>query len=228
MWSLLAPRQYPAAKYDDAWRDINFWDEHTWGADKSVSDPDLPLVKQEWAFKRRFAVDAAHSAEELLARAAQTSHESSGKRAVFDIYNLSSWPRTDVVRLSAEQSAAGDRVTDEGGQLIPSQRLTTGELAVLVQAVLPLSAKRIFIGKGAAFQRGSASAKEDSLENADIALHVSSQTGAIDTLFRERIQRRRRICQAFTSERRKADHFSFRCWSKRKLQARKSIPVKSL
>jgi alpha-mannosidase len=182
MWSLLAPRQYPAAKYDDAWRDINFWDEHTWGADKSVSDPDLPLVKQEWEFKRRFAVDAAHSAEELLARAAQTSHESSGKRAVFDIYNLSSWPRTDVVRLSAEQSAAGDRVTDEGGQLIPSQRLTTGELAVLVQAVLPLSAKRIFIGKGAAFQRGSASAKEDSLENADIALHVGSQTGAIDTL----------------------------------------------
>ncbi len=187
LWSLRAPGDYPRAEYDAAWRDINFWDEHTWGADKSVSDPDLPIVKQEWEFKRKFAVDAAKSAEDLLARAStpvstKAATMPGAERTAFDVYNLSSWPRTDVVLLRADQSALGDRVTDELGRPVPSQRLTTGELGVLVESVPPLGAKRLFVGKGTGFQRSSAIVAGDSLENDDIALHVSGQSGAIDSL----------------------------------------------
>jgi alpha-mannosidase len=182
LWSLLAPREYPSVEYDAAWRDINFWDEHTWGADKSVSDPDLPLVKQEWEFKRKFAEKSAQAADDLLVRASKSVPPSAAVRPAFDIYNMSSWPRTDVILLSAEQSSSGDRVTDERGRPIPSQRLTTGELAVLVESVSPLGAKRIFVQKGIAFHRGNAIAGENTLENSDIALHVSPVTGAIDSL----------------------------------------------
>jgi hypothetical protein len=184
LWSLRAPRDYPRAEYDGAWRDISFWDEHTWGADKSVSDPDLPIVKQEWEFKRKFAVDASKSAQDLLERASRSAANLNPVtvRTTFDIYNLSSWPRTDVVLLPAEKTALGDRVTDERGQPVPSQRLTTGELAVLVESVPPLAAKRLYIGKGTAHQHGHAVAETNSLENGDIALHVSAQNGAIDSL----------------------------------------------
>src|ERR1019366_5338151 len=129
LWSRRAPRDYPRHEYDSAWRNIAFWDEHTWGADKSVENPDLPIVKQEWEFKRKFAVDAANEAEDLLARASKADATSATAQTVFDIYNLSSWPRTDVVLLPSEKSL-GDRVTDDRGQSVPSQRLTTGELAV--------------------------------------------------------------------------------------------------
>jgi hypothetical protein len=187
LWSLRAPRHYPKAEYDAAWRDINFWDEHTWGADKSVSDPDLPLVKQEWEFKRKFAVDADDSARRLLGHVSTQGVSTVGGRqgagrAAIDVYNLSSWPRTDVVLLRRDQSALGDRVTDERGQPVPSQRLTTGELAVLVESVPPIGAKRLFMGKGTAFQRGNAVVAEGSLENDDIALHVNEKSGAIDSV----------------------------------------------
>ena len=186
LWSVRAPREYPRGDYDAAWRNIAFWDEHTWGADKSVEEPDLPIVKQEWEFKRKFAVDAAKSAEDLLAQASKAETKAAasraGERTAFDIYNLSSWPRTDVVLMQREKTSLGDRVTDELGKPVPSQRLTTGELAVLVEAVPPLGAKRVFVGKGTAFQHGSAVATADSLENDEIALHVSEKSGAIDSV----------------------------------------------
>ena len=183
LWAMLAPEQFPAAEYEAAWRDVNFWDEHTWGADKSVSDPDLPLVKQEWEFKQKFAFDASSAAENLLQRAIVSARHPATASDAFDVYNTSSWTRTDLVILSSAQSAAGDRVEDEQGRPIPSQRLTTGELAVLAENVPPLGAKRLFVRKGAAFvSGGSATAAPNSLETSDIALHVSAQTGAIDSL----------------------------------------------
>jgi alpha-mannosidase len=187
MWSIRAPRDYPRGDYEAAWRNIAFWDEHTWGADKSVDEPDLPIVKQEWEFKKKFAVDAAKSAEELLARASVSTSTPSetnpdAERTAFDIYNLSSWPRRDLVLLPQEKTVIGDVVTDELGHAVPSQRLTTGELAVLVENVPPLGAKRLFVGKGTVFAHGSAVVGGELLENDKIALHVNGQSGAIDSV----------------------------------------------
>jgi hypothetical protein len=181
LWSLRAPQDYPRGDYDVAWRNIAFWDEHTWGADKSVEEPDLPIVKQEWEFKRKFAVDAETMAMASLTRVVMANAKRDPAKNLFDVYNLSSWPRTDVVLLPSEKTL-GDRVTDALGNPVPSQRLTTGELAVLVGSVPPLGATRLIIGQGTAFQRGGAIATEDSLENGDIALHVNGKSGAIDSL----------------------------------------------
>jgi alpha-mannosidase len=72
------------------------------------------------------------------------------------------------------------------GQSVPSQRLTTGELAVLVESVPPLGATRLYVGKGSAFKRGSAVTTGDWIENGDIALHVNGKSGAIDSFLWKR------------------------------------------
>ena len=41
-----------------AWRDVLLWDEHTWGADRGISDPDDPATLEQWRLKQRFALDA--------------------------------------------------------------------------------------------------------------------------------------------------------------------------
>ena len=182
LWSMLSPASYPAGGYDSAWRNVTFYDEHTWGAHNSIEEPDLPFVKQQWEIKRKFALDADHASRDLLAEVLYSPTVPSKARTPIDVYNTNSWVRTDVIFLTNELSAAGDRVVDLDGHPVPSQRLSTGELAVLAENLAPFSAKRLFVEKGQAFSRNAARIGPNSLENEFISVSVNSQSGAIDTL----------------------------------------------
>jgi len=182
LWAMLSPSSYPREDYEDAWRNVIFYDEHTWGAHNSIEEPDLPFVKQQWEFKRKFALDADRGSRELLAKALHTSAHADPTRTAVDVYNINSWPRTDLVLIPAELSSAGDHVSEIGGQPVPSQRLSTGELAVLVENVAPYSAKRLLIEKGTAYSKVGIRADGNKLKNEYIGLSVNPQTGAIDDL----------------------------------------------
>jgi alpha-mannosidase len=193
LWALRSPGEYPAEEYARAWRNVVLYDEHTWGAHNSVSEPDDPGVKGQWAIKRQFAVDADQQATELLARAipaapARPSTEPAANAggpapaACVDIYNTTSWSRTDLVLIPGEDSEIGDLVTDARGQTVPSQRLSTGELAVLVRDVPPLSAARLTLKRGRATPQGTAKASRGTVENGAFAVSVNPTTGAIDSL----------------------------------------------
>jgi len=183
LWSMLSPSSYPAQDYNSAWRNVTFYDEHTWGAHNSIEEPDLPFVKQQWEFKRNFALDADRESRELIQRALPVVASSRDSRTAIDIYNTNSWPRTDVVYLTPALSAAGDRVTDLNGKPLPSQRLSTGELAVLLETVLPFAATRIFVEKGEAFNAsGALQIHGHALENEYVSLSVDSATGAVNSL----------------------------------------------
>jgi len=183
LWSMLSPAAYPAQEYESAWRNVILYDEHTWGAHNSTEEPDLPFVKQQWEFKRKFAVEADRDSRALLARALGSATVPGKTKTSIDVYNTSSWPRTDAVFLGPELSRAGDRVVDARGQPVPSQRLSTGELAVLVENVPPFSAGRLFVEQGKAYSGSSAAKVQgNSLQNNLLELSVNPQTGAIDTL----------------------------------------------
>ena len=180
LWSLLAPHNFPADAHTAAWRDAIFYDEHTWGAFNSVSEPDLPFVKQQWQRKSTFAMDADSSSRALLSRALAPTPKSPSTKTAFDIFNTSSWLRSDVVIISAEQSEGMDLVVDEEGTSLPSQRLSTGELAFQIKAVPALSAKRVYLRTGDAAAGGQAKAGGNTLENDLIRLSIDKTTGAID------------------------------------------------
>ncbi|MFH0991042.1 MAG: hypothetical protein V1799_13620 [bacterium] len=182
LWSMLKPKQYPEQDYYLAWRHAIMYDEHTWGAHNSISEPDLPFVLGQWAIKRQFAQDADSISRALLQKALPPSGKQVKNKIVLDVYNTLSWPRTDLIVLAKGKSSVGDLVVDERGRQLRSQRLATGELAVLVTDVPPLAAKRIFITPGKAFNPGSAVASALWLENKTFRASLNPKTGAIQSI----------------------------------------------
>jgi alpha-mannosidase len=182
LWAMRAPASFPAEEYQAAWRNVVLWDEHTWGAHNSVSDPDLPEVKEQWRIKRQFALDADRLSQELLARLQPLPTKPRDAIAI-DICNTNSWPRTDLVLLPFAESSIGDDVADANGNRVRSQRLSTGELALLVENVPPFSVKRLLIRPGKVEQKGLVCrASAGKLDNDLLSLAIDPKSGAIQSL----------------------------------------------
>jgi len=90
---------YPAEALASAWRNCLLYDEHTWGAHCSISQPESDFTKAQWKIKSQFALDAAQQATLLhmghaiqaLARLVKTEGES------YVVINDTSWPRSEVI-----------------------------------------------------------------------------------------------------------------------------------
>ncbi|MCP5522460.1 MAG: hypothetical protein H7A46_13025 [Verrucomicrobiales bacterium] len=141
LFAMFNPQAYPAEDFYQAWRNVILYDEHTWGAHNSISQPDHPFVKSQWAIKRQFAVDADALSRKLLAAANDARGEpwvgntgdsstSSGFQAIDVINTTGSGYPYALVTVPAELSTIGDGIsyspTNSGRGT--SQRLTTGEL----------------------------------------------------------------------------------------------------
>jgi alpha-mannosidase len=176
LWALLNPAKYPAADFAAAWKNVALWSEHTWGAYNSIGEPDLPFVKTQWKFKQAFALDADQQSRKLLDGALAGGD---AETSVVDVFNTSSWPRTELVTLPKETK--GSRVKDEQGDGLPSQRLSTGELVFLARGVPPFAARRYWIGAAPAAS-GAARAEGLELKTGTLNVKLSAATGAIESL----------------------------------------------
>ena len=67
--TIFEPRnRYPEEDFRAAWKNVMFYDEHTWGAHNSVSQPDREFVTRQWEVKENYATRANLDARNLLAR----------------------------------------------------------------------------------------------------------------------------------------------------------------
>lgn len=180
---------FPADKFLEAWRDVLLFTEHTWGAHDSVVHPDSEPVKAQWKVKESFGLEADSKTRSLLT-AALPSAPGKGQTNQIDIFNTCSWPRTDAVILSKEQSVGGDRIVDSSGHAVASQRLAGGELVFLAKDVPPFGASRFRVAAGAASPPPSAVRVEgNSIRSSDFDLTVDPSTGAIRSLRAARLGR---------------------------------------
>ena len=179
------PKRHEPEMYDRAWREVHLFDEHTWGAHNSVSEPESPFAVAQWEIKRGFALEADRRSRELLSQAAGGKSPGVGASS-FDVVNTSSWPRTDLVTLTREQSQAGDVVVDEHDAPVPSQRLSTGELLFLARETPPLGGRRFTVKPGKPSAASDLVAGSSTLSNGLVSIRVDSVTGAIMSLRDER------------------------------------------
>ena len=105
--------------------------------------------------KLRAAYGEAESAHGKM-MAAYKRMPADGKQlsSAIDIYNTSSWPRTELITTFPWNGHVG--IASADGQAVPSQRLSNGELAFLAKDIPPLAARRYFV-RSAAPWRGGAS-----------------------------------------------------------------------
>ena len=181
LWALLNPRQYPTVEFADGWRNVVLYDEHTWGAGNSITEPNQQNVKDSWKTHQAFALDADRQSRKLLSTALEARKGGAVAHSV-DVFNTQSWPRTDLVTLSQALSAIGDVVTGPNGETVPSQRLSTGELAFLARDVPALAGRRFKISAGKSAMRGNARVESTTVSNSTVSVRIDPVSGAIVSL----------------------------------------------
>ncbi len=177
--AMLAPQAYRSADFNAAWGNVLLYSEHTWGAWNSVSDSESSFVTQQWQVKRQFAVDAENESKRLFDRVLD-AYASEKNSSNVDVHNTCSWPRTEVIVISKERSLGKDHVKNEHGASVPSQRLSTGELAFLAEDVPPLGSASFHLSAAAAHVPAKRVTVLDGvLDNGFVRVKVDSRSGNI-------------------------------------------------
>jgi len=182
LWAMLNPTGYPAEQFSQAWRNVILYDEHTWGAHCSISRPESEFTKAQWKIKQAFALNADLQSRNLLNNALAGHRAAEKQVTAIDVFNTSSWTRTDLVVLPKDMELPGDVIRDSEGKAVKSQRLSTGELAFLAAEIAPFSAGRFTFKAGQTASTGSAAAKDAELSNGTILLTVNKVTGAAESV----------------------------------------------
>ncbi|MBU6402224.1 MAG: hypothetical protein KGS61_18045, partial [Verrucomicrobia bacterium] len=104
--TIFSPRnRYPAEDFWNAWRNVLFYDEHTWGAHNSVSQPDREFVTRQWEIKESYAKRANLDARNLLARASnRLCQQIAVEGDTVFAFNWQNWPRTAPLEVELDQS----------------------------------------------------------------------------------------------------------------------------
>ena len=175
-WSMLDyEKPSPRKQIDEAWKNALLAAEHTWG----YQDPRAPLARKIEANKASYFEEALHRSDTLLKEALESIAAPGSNRIA--VINTLSWDRSGLVTLSAAESRAGDRVVDEDGKEVPSQRLSTGVLAFWA-TVPSLGAEVYTVEKGRpSFKRGCR-IQGNTLSNRFFSVTVDPKTGHISSL----------------------------------------------
>ena len=190
LWAMLKPHQSPADAFDKAWRNVLLYSEHTWGADCSVWDPERQKTKEQWAIKQSYVLRADKESRDLIEQALvdrDGQMPASSATNEFEVFNTTSWPRSEVVLLSPQQSTCGDRVADDRGKPVLSQRLTSGDLAFVAKDVPPFAARRYRVSAGAVHETNDLKVHRTVLENRNLRIRIDERSGGIVELRATRI-----------------------------------------
>jgi alpha-mannosidase len=157
LWALADPAHYPAERFAKAWQQTILYSEHTWGADVSVTNPLSQKTIEQWAIKKSYADSAGQLSLSLLNEAVTGSSSATAPGAAtgastapaagdsIDVFNTHSWSASGLVLVTPQLSAKGDVIKDLHGVTVPSQRLSTGELAFVAKDIPPFAARRFYM-----------------------------------------------------------------------------------
>lgn len=174
LWSMLHHGEAaPRAEITETWRNIILGTEHTWAymvPDKQPISDDILKVKFG------FFETADSMSRVLLDKALPKSKELSNTIAIF---NTVSWNRGGVVLLPADQSAGYISVWDENKKEMPSQRLSTGELAVQVDDIPALGARTYTLSNQKSRLKAKSFVNSNSIDNGVVSVKVDPLSGDV-------------------------------------------------
>ena len=134
LWALNKTDEFPVGDFTQAWQKVMLYNEHTWGAHNSISDPELDFVKHQWKVKQKFALDAERYSKDLLENSIQ--HEKHDCNTV-TVYNTSSWRRSALMKLKNEENKIVEFMADDvpalGSKEFNIMKITRDEARVFAE-----------------------------------------------------------------------------------------------
>ncbi|HVU34301.1 MAG TPA: hypothetical protein VHE61_12760, partial [Opitutaceae bacterium] len=180
LWAMQQPSTYPASDFANAMRQLLLYDEHTWGASGSVTNPAGKATIEQWEIKSADAATAADDSRDLLLRALALADRGETAAPAVDVFNANSWTRSGLVTLARDVAPFGDnRVTDDHGAPVPSQRLSSGDLVFYARDLPAFSARRYVVSPGPAFAGSAVTVTPTSLDNGVVRVGLDPKTGGI-------------------------------------------------
>lgn len=177
LWTMLHPGESaPRSEIKEAWRNVSMGTEHTW----CYFDPSKqPITNDILKIKFGFFQQAEVASRLLMSKAlAPVAREKSSGIGVF---NTLSWSHTGLVRVDAKQSGHFGGVKDNEGNMVESQRLSTGELVFLAKDV-PAFGSKTYVLQNEQNKATGHLAKGNVLDNGIVKVVIDPQTGDISSL----------------------------------------------
>lgn len=187
-WQALATASKPCEMGLDGgtgvWKDILYYDEHTWGSAVSISDPNNPQSTGQWARKAAFADRAlkqghewAQKGDAALCQLAKTGLSHGGHTLL--VSNPMSWTRDIVVTVPSK--AKGNSVRDKAsGKHVPAQ--DSGAAVTFVASNVPAMGYRMYtVGSGSPAQEKPLlqSVGANAWRTDKVQFEISPQNGAL-------------------------------------------------
>ena len=183
---LVDPRIQPEAEVlKRLWNNMVLYDEHTWGADRSVSNPKSQETVDQWVIKEGFASDAKKDVDYVLRRGlvalADSIYDPKGTLLVF---NPLSWCRSNLVEVDLDK---GLELVDLATNLtIPYELLSTGpeyrHVRFLAQDVPAVGYKSYALREAKAAPPAPHSTPEEAIENQYYRVVVDPESGAVKSI----------------------------------------------
>jgi hypothetical protein len=145
LWSMLRRQDaFPASDFYNAWRWCHLSIEHTWGYMIPTEPPGAAQAQTEGT-KGSYFTNAYTSSQALIAESVQPVVNTNSTSIA--VLNTLSWSRTDLVTITN----TGNCVLDDQGNVVPSQRLSTGELVFMASNVPALGSRLYTVVAGPAY-----------------------------------------------------------------------------
>ena len=192
---------------DQMWTHMVLWDEHTWTASNSITDPTSLEVVHQLAVKDSHAVDA----KALAASLTRNSMASIGAsifagRGSLIVFNTLDWKRNGSVSVDLVK---GDEVVDQvTGQVVPVEDVPTGKVShhvvplkiidngrsfnrvrFFAEDIPALGYKVYLVRKGGQQQAASQSLSTGNLENDYYRIELDPISGAVRSIYDKQLQR---------------------------------------
>jgi alpha-mannosidase len=184
--SLFEPKNfYPADEFREAWNNVMFYDEHTWGAHNSIAQPDREFVTKQWEIKENYATRANLDARNLLARSLNRLCQQisvSGSSVI--AFNWQNYARTEAleVEINANEELV-DVATGKPMELdLISQKDGWRRVRFLAENV-PAFGYKTFSIRGGNGAMKNEKATGEIIESAFYRLTIDAQTGGVKSLF---------------------------------------------
>ena len=177
---------------DSMWKDLLYFDEHCWEADRSIQDPESQLSIQQREVKESRAVEGKSRIDETLKRGlsviADSTDNPSGTVLVFNSLN---WPRSALVEMDLGKRR--ELVDLSTSQIVPFEVLFTGNEFVHIrfwaEDVPSVGYKSYALRPRHDKEAVPAAIATPILENVYYRLTLDSKTGTIQSIFDKELKR---------------------------------------